>query len=257
MSVLPGAEFTADISHYETGAVGELEFRLVDSEGGEALAWSAAAIVQVTAEDDGPDWIYRATRAAPAATGIYVPQWRLAATPEEVWADDDPIVVSLFAFEPPVWAPTPAHVAAILRARTRGGESMDAATAREQGVFTTSTRPTFDQVVELCGLAAAEMSSAIGGRTPCTAALALSATSAAAYRAAMLVEISYFPEQTTGDQTAFAALEKMWAATWKSAVAAILEQCPLTDDEGSSDVEGGPIGCVPVGRTATTWCGRW
>ncbi len=93
MSVLPGAPFTSDLDHYADGAAGLLQFRLVDSDGVEVLPWSGAAIVQVTASADGPDWRYRATRTAPATLGVYTGKWRLAATPGEVWTDETPLVV--------------------------------------------------------------------------------------------------------------------------------------------------------------------
>lgn len=93
MSVLPGAPFSSDLDHYANGAVGLLEFRLVDHQGVEAIAWSALQIVQVTSSGGGPDWRYRATRLAPTTPGVYTGKWRLAASPSEVWTDETPLVV--------------------------------------------------------------------------------------------------------------------------------------------------------------------
>jgi hypothetical protein len=250
VSVLPGTPFSSDLDHYADGAAGLLEFRLVDGDGNEQIAWSASAITQVTASGDGPLWRYRASRLAPAVTGVYTGQWRLAAVPGEVWDDESPIVVSVFAVDIPMWAPLPSHVAAILRARTRGIASRDAQVAGEQDAFTSLTRPTYNQVTELIGLAVGDLSGLMAGRTPCTDELTLAAGSAAAYRAAMLVEISYFPEQTNSDQTAFKALSKLWDDASKSVAKAVVARCPLTP--GGSDLSGMPIGRVPV-RCPTTW----
>lgn len=159
----------------------------------------------------------------------------------------------------PRWQPAVSQVAAILRARTKGAASRDAATAMEQGTFTDATRPTYGQVLELIELVTGELSGMMQGRTPCTEGLAVSATTAAAYRAAQLVEISYFPEQTNGEQTAFAALAKMWQESSASIAKAVVEQCPLPeplDPEGNPLGTGHPIGRTPA-RIPTTWQSRF
>jgi hypothetical protein len=255
MSVLPGSQFTSDLDHYEDGAAALLEFRLVNVDGEEVIAWSSAAITQVTASEDGPDWRYRATRTAPATTGVYTRKWRLAAdAPDgEVWTDTVPLVVSIFAAEIPDWAPIPDVVAAILRARTRGPASRDAQTAGEHDTFTEDTRPTYAQVQELIGLAAGDMLGLTGGRGPCTDSLTLSMSTATAYRAAMLCEVSYFPEQTTNDQSAFEALRKMWESSGASIAATVREQCPLPGVDPTDPSQSGyPIGRTPW-RRPTTW----
>lgn len=162
-------------------------------------------------------------------------------------------------YSPPVLSPAPPYrptveqVAAILRARTRGPASRDAAIAGEQGTFTTSTRPTYAQVQELIDVAVGELAGMMGGRTPCTAKLEASAGSAAAYRAAQLVEVGYYPEQTGEDATAFKALGTLWKDAAKGVADAVLAQCPLTPD--------GPISGVPIGRVPLYerlgWGTRW
>jgi len=128
---------------------------------------------------------------------------------------------------PPSWAPTTDQVAALLRARTRGPGSRDAATAAEQGRFTDATRPTDDQVAELIELACNELLAALRGHTLCTTNLELAATTAAAYRAAMLVEISYHPEATNGDRTAFSALSELWSDARDALAETSGALCPL------------------------------
>lgn len=149
--------------------------------------------------------------------------------------------------------PTVAQVAAILRARTRGISSRDASVAGEHGTFDTTTRPTFAQVEELITLAVSELTGMLGGRAPCTDQLMLSAATAVAYRAAALCEISYFPEQTNDDQSAFKALQAMWKDSAAIIIQNIAEQCPLiTDPGGVVSLSGMPTGRVPW-RQATTW----
>lgn len=155
------------------------------------------------------------------------------------------------------WVPTVAQVAAILRARTRGVGSRDATVAGEHDVFDTTTRPTYAQVEELICIAVDEMLGLTEGRAPCSTGLSGSFRAAALYRAAMLVETSYAPEQTNGDTTAFKALESMWASASKSAAAAIIEQCPVTSGDTDPDhLAGVPIGRVPC-RIPTRWGEQW
>lgn len=148
------------------------------------------------------------------------------------------------------WRPTLAQVAAILRARTRGVASRDGSVAGEQDVFNSITRPTAAQVNECIDLAVDEMFGATGGREPCSANLSRGFRTAALYRAAMLCEISYMPEETNGTDTAFAALEKMWQDTAKVTAAAIIAQCPITS--GGTDYAGEPAGRIPW-RCPTAW----
>ncbi len=155
------------------------------------------------------------------------------------------------------WVPTLDQLAAILRSRTRGVSSRDASVAGEQDMFTTTTRPTRAQALEIIDIAVDEAFALTEGRAPCSDRLARAFRVAALYRAAMLVEASYQPEATNGDQTAYAAFKDMWESLSKSVGAAIIEQCPLTDgDPDVDDLPGVPIGRVPC-RVPTTWQERW
>jgi hypothetical protein len=153
----------------------------------------------------------------------------------------------------PAWVPTLDQLAAILRARTRGTSSRDANVAGEQDMFTTTTRPTRAQALEIIDIAVDEAFALTEGRAPCSDRLARSFRVAALYRAAMLIEASYAPEQTNGDTSAFTAFKEMWESLSQSVASAIIEQCPLTDgDPNVDDLTGVPIGRVPA-RTPTTW----
>ena len=157
----------------------------------------------------------------------------------------------------PDWAPSVAQVAAILRARTRGPGSRDAVSAMEQGTFTESTRPTADQVTGLIETACGDVQLEFPGREPCTPQLASSATTAATYRAAQLVEVSYFPEATRGEGSAFESLEKLAERAMTKVGAAIVAGCPLVgdapDDDGGVLAPAGRGPCRPLIGLETVW----
>lgn len=119
----------------------------------------------------------------------------------------------------PEWTPSVAEVGALLRARTKargtGGE--------ELGTFTDLTRPSGAEVERLLDRAVRRVATAVGGE-PCNASLGEDARSAAAIYAAMLVEQSYFPEQT-GPGSSFAALNTLWTDQITDLKDAVAEQC--------------------------------
>lgn len=111
---------------------------------------------------------------------------------------------------PTLVAPTNSDVAALLRSRTKdlNGNELDA--------FTADTRPTDVQVDQLIAMAVTEVTGQVGTSAwgPCGPA----ATSLIAVRAAMWVELSYFPEQVRSDRSVYAEL----AAQWTEGLAALL-----------------------------------
>lgn len=133
----------------------------------------------------------------------------------------------------PDWMPEPDQVAAVLRARTRGRGSIAYSSVVEQGRFTANTRPTATQVVELIELATQELYGRFGGHSPCTDVLRAAAGVAAVYRAAQLVELSYFPERVGDPDGTFAALGELWRESAAAVVAAVVAGCPLDDPGGT------------------------
>lgn len=102
--------------------------------------------------------------------------------------------------------PDISSVGAILRARTRDTNS------NEVGTFTAQTRPTGDQVLSMLSAAAEDLASAVGTEDlPVTALRA--ARTVVTYRAAMLVELSYFPEQVAAGRSPYAQLSELYAET--------------------------------------------
>jgi hypothetical protein len=102
--------------------------------------------------------------------------------------------------EPSVaWLPTPDDLAALLRARTKD------ANGAELGHWSDATRPTDVEVQTLINMAAAELTDADGPGDPC----APRCRSAVAYRAACLIELSYFPEQVRSDRSPYTELKEL------------------------------------------------
>jgi hypothetical protein len=96
------------------------------------------------------------------------------------------------------WEPRPSDIGAILRARTK------ATSGREVGTFNEDTRPTGSQVQELIESAVAKVDARVG-TVPET--LWVHARRVAALRAAMFVELSYFPEQVNAGRSVYTHLK--------------------------------------------------
>jgi hypothetical protein len=79
---------------------------------------------------------------------------------------------------------------------------------RELGTFTAATRPTDTQVTDLINQAADDVADAIGSDIPVD--LYENAGNVAALGTAMLVEVSYYPEQVAAGRSPFAAYQSMY-----------------------------------------------
>src|SRR4051794_37764424 len=98
--------------------------------------------------------------------------------------------------------PTVDSVAQILRARTKDDQG------QELGTFTAATRPTD---VQVSGLIATAQADVIAQTGPLLGVLTQEAArSAVAMRTAMLVELSYFPEQVRNDRSAYPEYERLY-----------------------------------------------
>lgn len=99
--------------------------------------------------------------------------------------------------------PTAADVAALLRARTKD------LTGNELGVFTPDTRPTNTEVEHLITLAYAEVTGMSG--VYLAERCADLASTLIVIRAAMWVELSYFPEQVRSDRSVYRELAEQFS----------------------------------------------
>jgi hypothetical protein len=118
---------------------------------------------------------------------------------------EHPIVLPAIA-----WLPVPQQVADILRARTKDDQSS------EIGAWTANTRPTEYEVYGLIQTAASDTLAAVNLLHPDYEDPDGAACSLCTYRAAMLIELSYWPEQAAafrgGSQSAFSEYRAMWEA---------------------------------------------
>lgn len=123
-----------------------------------------------------------------------------------------------------VWLPTSSDVAAILRARTKDSHGV------EQGDWTSDTRPTGPEVDVLIAQAADFVAAAVGGVPDRCASAASAAT---LLRAAMLVELSYFPEQVRSDRSPYPELKELYDTALESA-----RTCVTSGGESGSSAGG-------------------
>jgi hypothetical protein len=104
----------------------------------------------------------------------------------------------------PYWLPSPQQVADLLRARTKDDQS------QEIGTWTANTRPTEYEVEGLIQTAAGDLLAAVDLLFPDYDDPDGAANSLCTYRAAMLVELSYWPEQVAAQQSAYAEYRRAW-----------------------------------------------
>lgn len=127
------------------------------------------------------------------------------------------------------WSPSVADVAAHIRARTKD------AGGNEVGTFDETTRPTGEEVERLIVKAVRRVQTQV--QTPCTTELQEDAGAAAAIYAAMLIEQSYFPEQTQAAGSSFNSLNTLWKEQIK-----VLDQEVARICGGAAEAEGGGTG---------------
>jgi hypothetical protein len=129
------------------------------------------------------------------------------------------------------WAPLVADVGAILRARTKDSNG------NEPGTFTTATRPTGDQVDELIETAISDIESEVGSVPD---ELQDAARRVAAIGTALLVELSFFPEQIATGRSPYDQLKELYDARFTRLKAQI------DDVNAGGDVGGGSESEVPL-----------
>jgi hypothetical protein len=105
------------------------------------------------------------------------------------------------------WLPSIARVAALLRARTKGTVD-DLGDSEEVGTFDDTTRPNAAQAEEAIRLAAGMLVRCTGEWLP--ESLHELSKSVIALRAAMLIELSYWPEQLDTEQSPYEHIRDMY-----------------------------------------------
>lgn len=153
----------------------------------------------------------------------------------------------------PTWYPTVAEVAAVTASRTIDN------LGNEVGTFNTDTRPTAVQVDSLINTAAQIVVSKIGTTIPLS--IEPIAKSVIAIRAAMLIELTYFPEQTKGDNYPYVNLRDMFKDQLDMLIAAY-NNVNSGDVLGAAGVGGPEYGFPDVPASETQkgmigWGTRW
>jgi hypothetical protein len=219
----PGDPFVATLTDAPSGLVGTLTIRVKRSDGTTAIAATTSGIIE---NEPG---IYTAVGTAPDVAGTYL----------VIWDDDGTLIeedfrVSLIYPEAGIdpieveWRPSLGEVAALLRTRTKVNAQ---AGGGEAGTFTDDTRPTGDQAETLINIATSYAASRVGTTEALcpdserTEALTSRARGLAAVYAAMLIELSYFPEQINKEISPYKELKKLWDEGIESLVSAVEKTC--------------------------------
>lgn len=144
------------------------------------------------------------------------------------------------------WTPSVANVGEILRARTKDTNG------NEVGTFTSSTRPTEAQVTGLITTANGDLASEVGTDIPeVTWDLA---RGVAALGAAMLAELSFFPEQVATGRSPYDQLAALYEARLKRLKKKVAEEGgDVTDDESSPGAPSYYFGDVEIIGRGTPW----
>jgi hypothetical protein len=168
---------------------------------GEAIdgPWTDLATLAISPVDANPE--YPAVRSFSAVAQLSHGWYRLTFR-DAVGGDYAMNALPLF---PKVFAPTIADVALLVRART-----VKKGTMEQLGTFTLDTRPTAVEVQGLIAKAVAAVSAIAVVTVDSPPAAILEARNLAALYAAMLLELSYFPEQTNSEQSAYDNLEALY-----------------------------------------------
>lgn len=101
------------------------------------------------------------------------------------------------------WKPAVQAVGSLLRSRTKDTNG------NELGTFTPATRPTNTQVEDLIVQATGAVESAIGG-SELLAALWPAATAVSVLGTALLIELTYYPEQVTSGRSPYTQLKELY-----------------------------------------------
>jgi hypothetical protein len=131
------------------------------------------------------------------------------------------------------WRPTADEVARLLRARTKD------ATGTEVGAWTSDTRPSLSEVEDLIDQAVELMQARTG--TDLAEPCASGAHRLAGLLAAMLVELSYFPEQVNSDRSAYPEYKRLYDDGMNA-----LAECIAQSGEGGRTGYGLNYYSVPV-----------
>jgi soluble cytochrome b562 len=137
------------------------------------------------------------------------------------------------------YTPTVAQVGALLRARTKD------ASGNELGTFNEETRPTGEQVAGLIATSVSRMRARFGEEL--AEDLREDAASLVTLRTAMLVELSFFPEQIQSDRSPYDRYKDLYDEGLKAFIVEV-DRLGVDAEAGSLDdrVAGLPVSAFPA-----------
>lgn len=197
------------VSGITPGLVGEIAIEAYDpTDGAVVLASRTTGITEPRAGT------YR-TALTFANPGEAIVRWT---EPGGTFAEERVLVLAVAPTPSGSYLPTTADVAALLRARTKD------INGAELGVFDSTTRPTVGEVEAAIDMAAAEVTGRVGTQIADRWLDAMRAL--IAIRAAMWVELSYFPEQIRSDRSVYQELSTQFEQGIASLQAALSDNVP-------------------------------
>lgn len=208
----PGKTVEALLANAESSLGSALGVTITNSSGVVAVARSTSGISEPRPGN------YTVALTAPEDQGDYLIVWDKGEGAEDL-AVEQLQVTRVLPFDSVVaFLPEPADVAAFLRARTYLDDG------EQEGEFTTQTRPTFVQVEALINQAANEVAARLGQDVEDDRLRAF-ARNIVAIRAAMMIELSYFPEQADEDAT---TVYKELKALYEDELQSLIDSLPDT-----------------------------
>lgn len=194
----PSVSFETSASGFATGLVGTLGVRVMDGLGATTISRRTTGIV----ESPAGSGIYTATLTAPSAQGQYVVVWDTGGASPEYATDE--LLVTYDEPDPlsPVLECSVQDVASLLRARTKDDSG------NEVGDFNADTRPTETEVEDLIAQSAAMVNAVANGDVP--SRLLAFGQHVVALRTAMMVELTYWPEQVQRENSPFGHIREMF-----------------------------------------------
>lgn len=224
IKVRAGQPFKVFLAEASVGMT-DLGVRVIDPPDTELIPRTTA--VEESAEVPG---LYTATLVAPTPTDttFVLVVWDAPSAAGVPWADAILITIGpgIDIDVPGDIVPDVAEVGNLLRARTKDDSG------NELGTFTDATRPTAAGAQALITAAVGDLTGEVGVTFP--GDTAAKARSLVVLRAAMLIELSYFPEQVRSDKSPYAAYERLYNAGLKALIASIEEGAEpgMAQDEG-------------------------
>lgn len=231
----PGETFSALLEGAPSGIEADLSVSIETTAGTLVSGPVTSPLVEVGA----PSGIYVITGLlAPTSEGDYIVLW---SGPSQGYGAEQLQVRNVFPESTPdpldvTWRPGLSEVGALLRTRTKTG--LDSGGV-ELGTFSAETRPTGDEVETLINTATGHVASKVGStENLCEGYLTSRARGLAATYTAMLVELSYFPEQVSSDRSPYSEYKDLFDEETKSLMSDIERVCGV-------DLEGGSEGGRP------------